>query len=340
MDGNLRPNGPAGAQDMPPTTSSPHEQAFLQAIVDDPGDDAVYLILADWLEEHDDPRRAELLRLHRRLLASCCEPDEHPERDAQQARLVQLLAEGVQPCVPRRSVDLGGGVAMVFAWLPPGTFLMGSPVGEEERDESETQHRVTLSRGFYLGVSPVTQGQWQAVMGGNPSRVQGEDRPVENVSWDDCQAFCRRLSGPGGQRYRLPSEAEWEYACRAGTTTPFHFGTTLSPELANYNSDITYYPVRRGVNRRQTTPVGSFAANAWGLFDLHGNVWEWCADWYGPYVNDDVKDPQNQGPGEIRVLRGGSWLNAVPRCRSACRAGQAPADRSGIIGCRVVLCLD
>jgi uncharacterized protein (TIGR02996 family) len=271
------------------TPPSSQEQAFLQAIVDDPGDDAVYLILADWLEEHDDPRRAELLRLHRRLLATCCVPDEHPERAEQQARLVQLLAEGVRPCVPRCSVDLGRGVAMVFTWLPPGSFLMGSPPDEEERESDETQHRVTLSRGFWLGVYPVTQAQWVAVMGSNPSTFKGDGHPVEMVSWDDCQEFCRRLSGRDGQRYRLPSEAQWEYACRAGTTTPFHFGATLSTELANYNGNYAYGQGGQGVYRGQTTPVGSFPSNAWGLDDMHGNVWQWCQDGYGRYTKSNKK---------------------------------------------------
>jgi uncharacterized protein (TIGR02996 family) len=326
---------------MPLARPSPQEQAFLQAIVDNPGDDAVYLILADWLEEYDDPRRAELLRLHRQLLASCCEPDEHPERTAWQRRLVQLLAEGVRLCVPRRSVDLGSDMQMAFAWLPPGSFLMGSPRGEEGRGVDETQHRVTLSRGFWLGVYPVMQAQWQAVLGSNPSLFQGPDRPVDNVSWEDGQEFCRKLSGRDGRHYRLPTEAEWEYACRAGTTTPFHLGQTISTDQANYNGTYSSYGKgKKGIYRKQTTAVGGFPPNAWGLFDLHGNVWEWCADRYGPYLDGVTKDPQNEPSGRARVLRGGSWRSGPWACRSAGRDRDVPTGRGGNCGCRVVLGLD
>jgi uncharacterized protein (TIGR02996 family) len=322
------------------SSTASQEQAFLQAIVANPGDDAVYLILADWLEEYDDPRRAELLRLHRQLLATCCEPEQHPERAAQQVQLVQLLAEGVRLCVPRRSVDLDSDMQMEFAWLPPGSFLMGSPRGEEGRGVDETQHRVTLSRGFWLGVSPVTQAQWVAMMGSNPSGCQGEGHPVEMVSWDDCQEFCHQLSSRDGQRYQLPSEAQWEYACRAGTTTPFHVGATLSTELANYDGTYTYGKGERGIDRSQTTAVGGFPPNAWGLYDMHGNVWEWCRDWHGPYGSDYIEDPEGSNTGETRVLRGGSWRDDPGHCRAACRSRLAPAYSCGTAGCRVLLCLD
>jgi formylglycine-generating enzyme required for sulfatase activity len=147
---------------------------------------------------------------------------------------------------------------MKFAWSPPGTFLMGSPPDEEDREDDEQQHRVTLTRGFWLGVTPVTQAQWQAVLGSNPSHYQGDDRPVEQVSWNDCRKRCQRLAEGDGRRYRLPTEAGWEYACRASTTTPFHFGATISTDLANYNGKYTYGKGPKGVSRRQTTPVGSF----------------------------------------------------------------------------------
>ena len=170
---------------------------------------------------------------------------------------------------------------------------MGSPANEPERSDDETQHRVTLTKGFYLGVHQVTQAQWQAVMGNNPSHFKGDSNlPVENVSWDDCVAFCEALGKKDGKTYRLPTEAEWEYACRAGTTTPFHFGDTISVNQANYDGNYTYGNGKKGVYRQKTTPVGSFPANAWGLFDMHGNVWEWCADWYGPYPEEELKDPQ------------------------------------------------
>jgi uncharacterized protein (TIGR02996 family) len=193
---------------------------LLLGIVEDPLSEPRYLVLADWLEEHDDPRRAQLLRLHRRLLATCCKPERHPERAGWQARVVELIGQGVTPCVPQKTVVLGKGVEMTFHFIPPGSFLMGSPPHEQERSATEVLHRVTLTRGFWLGTYPVTQAQWLAVMGSNPSKFQGDDRPVEQVSWDDCVALCERL----GEEFRLPTEAQWEYACRAGTTTAYYTG--------------------------------------------------------------------------------------------------------------------
>jgi uncharacterized protein (TIGR02996 family) len=318
----------------------PELRGLLEAIVEAGSDDTPRRILADWLDDHDEPQRAELLRLHLALLATCCDPDAHPERVEQQARLVQLLAAGVRPCVPWRTVTLARSVALMFAWVPPGSFLMGSPANEEDRSDDETQHRVTLTRGFYLGIHPVSQAQWQTVMGSNLSHFQGADRPVERVSWDDCQDFCARFGQATGKRYRLPSEAEWEYACRAGSSTPFSFGETISTEQANYDGNYTYGQGPEGVYRKKTTPVGSFAPNAWGLFDMHGNVLEWCHDWYGPYPPGDIKDPKGGNSGDARVLRGGSWNDIPVRCRSAVRHRCAPGGRLDVIGCRVVLCLD
>jgi formylglycine-generating enzyme required for sulfatase activity len=241
-------------------------------------------------------------------------------------------------------VRLGNGIEMNFAWCPPGTFLMGSPKDEEGREDyqgaDETQHWVTLTKGFWLGVTPVTRAQWRAVMRRNRSSVKDGDRPVENVSWDDCQAFCRKLGERTGEAFRLPTEAEWEYACRAGTTTPFHFGATLSTEQANFDGNYAYGNGKKGVYRGQTTPVGSFPANAWGLRDLHGNVWEWCADWYGPYPKAESRDPKGSSNGDARVLRGGALGFQPWRCRSAFRFRFAPDCRFGPFGCRVVLCLD
>jgi formylglycine-generating enzyme required for sulfatase activity len=273
------------------------------------------------------------------------------------------------------TMPLGGGLAMKFAWCPPGTFRMGSPDNEEKRYDDEIQHRVTLTQGFYLGVDEVTQAQWKAVMGRNPSNFKGKDDeeekklPMENVRWFDCVEFCIKLSQrqgrkpcyrltnverdddgsikkadveivAGGTGYRLPTEAEWEYACRAGTTTPFHFGETISTDQANYDGNSTYGKGKKGEYRKKTTPVGSFPANDWGLFDMHGNVWEWCQDWYGKYPSEDIKDPQDEQKGDARVLRGGSWDDILRGCRSASRYGGAPANRYKFVGCRLVLCLD
>jgi uncharacterized protein (TIGR02996 family) len=313
--------------------------ALLAGIVAEPLEETRWLVLADWLEEHDDPRRAELLRLHRRLLATCCEPDAHRERVQWHERVTQLLAAKIQPCVPREALTLPGGVPLVGSFVPPGAFLMGG-TGE---DEEKPVHRVTLTRGFFMGVSAVTQEQWAAVMGTNPSHFKGPNRPVENVSWEDTRGFCVALSGSTGRRVELLSEAEWEYACRAGTTTEYHCGNALNTDVANYNGNYSWNDSPKGVYRKETTDVGSFPPNPWGLFDLHGNVWEWCADEYGPYTADDRTDPDvkdiNSDDGS-RVLRGGSWGDIPLNCRAAFRSWNAPAYRYNIIGFRVCFRLD
>jgi uncharacterized protein (TIGR02996 family) len=321
---------------------SPEYRGLLDGIVEYGADVAPRLILADWLDEHNRSEEAELLRLHVALLATCCEPDKHPERVGQQARIVELLTAGMRPCLPRQTLTLAKGVDMTFAWIPPGTFLMGSPPEEPERFEEEMLHDVAVTQGFYLGIHAVTQAQWQAVMGNNPSYFKGKKRPVEMVSWDDCQAFCTKLSERDGKRYGLPSEAEWEYACRAGTTTPFHFGETISTDQANYNGNYPYDKGTKGVYRRRTTSAGSFPPNAWGLFDMHGNVWEWCQDEYRSYEDLNTKgvlDTENIDY-SARVLRGGSWNNSAWSCRAAHRNGSAPGDRYDYIGFRVAFRLD
>jgi formylglycine-generating enzyme required for sulfatase activity len=238
------------------------------------------------------------------------------------------------------NLPLGDGVEMQFAWCPPGTFLMGSPKEELERQDNETQHRVTLTQGYWLGIHPVTQAQWRAIMGSNPSSFKGDTLPVETVSWDGCQEFVKKLGQKAGRRFRLPTEAEWEYACRAGTTSPFHFGETISTDQANYDGNYTYGQGKEGIDRKETTPVGSFPANAWGLKDMHGNVSQWCQDWYGPYSSDDIKDPKGSNNGPVRVLRGGSWHDGPSICRSSCRRWSDPGGFFIYYGCRVLLCLD
>jgi sulfatase modifying factor 1 len=202
------------------------------------------------------------------------------------------------------------------------------------RDES--QHEVTLSRGFWLADTACTQALWQAVTGANPSEFQDDVRnPVENVSWRDVQAFLSELNRrvPGLQA-RLPSEAEWEYACRAGTTTPFSFGDNISPEQVNYNGDSPYAGGEKGLNREKTVPVGSLPANPWGLYEMHGNVWEWCADWYGDYPTAPQLDPTGPQTGGSRVLRGGSWSSDGRGARCALRGGFGPDYRGRGIGFR------
>ncbi len=273
----------------------------------------------------------------------------HPKPERRYANAGEFRAALEKPAPPpppvkpqRKAGDVyTNSLGMKFAWIPPGTFLMGSPANEPERSDDETQHGVTLTKGFHLGIHQVTQAQWQAVMGDNPSNFKGESNlPVEIVSWYDCVAFCVALGKKDGKTYRLPTEAEWEYACRAGTTTPFHFGGTISVNQANYDGNYTYANGKKGVYREKTTPVGSFPANAWGLFDMHGNVWEWCADWYGPHQEGELKDPQGFIGGNGRVLRGGCWGNRPWHCRSACRLRGPLGPRSQTISCRVCLCLD
>jgi formylglycine-generating enzyme required for sulfatase activity/tRNA A-37 threonylcarbamoyl transferase component Bud32 len=227
-------------------------------------------------------------------------------------------------------------LGMRFVLIPPGTFLMGSPKEEEGRLDDEIQHKVTLTQGFYMGVHLVTQEQWQEIMGANPSFFKGgKNLPVEEVSWDDCQEFIKKLRKQESKPYRLPTEAEWEYACRAGTTTPFHLGQTISTDQANYDGTRTYGNGKKGAARAKTTPVGSFPPNAWGLYDTHGNVWQFCQDRYGNYPAQEVIDPQGPNTGISRVLRGGSWRNNPVYCRSASRNKFDPGLRNHDFGFRL-----
>ena len=229
------------------------------------------------------------------------------------------------------TLDLGGGVKMELALIPAGEFMMGSPEREKDHDSSEgPQHRVRISQPFYLGKTEVTQAQWTAVMGNNPSNFKGStDLPVEQVSWDDCQEFCRKLSQRVGREIRLPTEAEWEYACRAGTTTAYSFGSDAS-RLGEY----AWYTDNSAV---QTHPVGRKRANRWGLYDMHGNVEEWCADWWvDPYPSGSQQvNPTGPTSGDTRVFRGGNWDNYAFRLRSAYRDGNKPALGFLWVGFRV-----
>ncbi len=229
-------------------------------------------------------------------------------------------------------------IGMTFVQIPAGTFMMGSPSSESGRDNDENQHRVTLTQPFYLQTTEVTQGQWKAIMGSNPSYFDscGNDCPVEQVSWNDCQEFIRKLNQrEGNGTYRLPTEAEWEYACRAGTTTPFNTGNCLSANEANYDGNYPYMGCSRGQYRKKTVSVGSFSPNAWGLYDMHGNVWEWCQDWKGDYPGGSVTDPEGPSSGQYPVIRGGSWSHNAGNCRSADRNISTPDYRSRFNGFRV-----
>jgi formylglycine-generating enzyme required for sulfatase activity len=241
---------------------------------------------------------------------------------------------------------------MKFVLIGPGRFMMGSAPGELGREAYEGPvHEVEIGRRFYLGTFPVTQEQYHKVMGRNPSHfrsVGGCDTrvfPVENVSWEDAVAFCRKLSEmpiekQRGRVYRLPTEAEWEYACRAGGNgLPFHCGRSLVSAQANFDGRHPYGGSGRGDFLQRTCAVGSYPANLWGMYDMHGNVWEWCSDWFDGhfYRSSPKRDPQGPARGEGKVLRGGSWQNHGRLCRSACRDWVSPIYRSVNAGFRVVL---
>ena len=254
--------------------------------------------------------------------------------------LFQLLAP-LHPARAQAPKEITNSIGMKLVLIPKGTFMMGSPESEQGRNENENQHEVTISKDYYLGVYEVTQAQYEKVMGKNPSRFQGAvvgnenaDLPVEQVSWDVAVEFCKKLSDlpeekKAGRVYRLPTEAQWEYACRAGSKTAYSFDDEkgLLPEYGWFN--------RNSSDRTHT--VGLLEPNAWGLYDMHGNVWEWCSDRYGDYPKGAVSDPSGPKEGSIRVLRGGSWRNEAAYCRSANRIGSDPSDRGHNNGFRVAL---
>ena len=232
-----------------------------------------------------------------------------------------------------RVVDLGGGVRLDLVWIPAGEFMMSSPHSEEGRQVAEGQrHRVTFPPGFWLGKYEVTQAQWAQVMGSNPSNVKGAQLPVEQVNWDDCQEFIKALNlklETRNLKASLPTEAQWEYACRAGTTNRFYTGGT--------DADLARAGWFADNSGKTTHAVGRKEANAWGLCDMHGNVWEWCQDWYGPYSREVAPDPAGPETGSDRVVRGGSWGDKADVCRSAYRFSYPPGYRVITIGLRVVL---
>jgi formylglycine-generating enzyme required for sulfatase activity len=238
-------------------------------------------------------------------------------------------------------------ISMEMIFCPPGTFMMGSPSSESGRGGDETQHQVTLTNGFYLGKYEVTQAQYQTVMNGNseglstdPSSFKGSNRPVERASWEDAQIFLSRLNSieqsagrlPNGWKYVLPTEAEWEYACRAGTTTAYSWGNDINSSRANYNWDGG---ANDGNDSKQTVNIGQFSANPWGFFDMHGNVWEWVSDWKANYLSGAQTDPEGPASGSYRVTRGGSWGSGGTRLRSAERSTNTPSNRNTGIGFRV-----
>lgn len=231
-------------------------------------------------------------------------------------------------------------------WIPAGSFMMGSPADEEDRGNDEVPHEITLTHGFWLADTACTQAVWKAVTGENPSKFKNEEDsrvelPVENASFDDVQAYLSQLNVHVGKQatFSLPTEAQWEYACRAGTNTPFSFGKTISTDQANFDGNNSYagaYMGEYGKYRQSTVSVKSLRCNAWGLYQMHGNVWEWCSDWYAEYSRDDDTDPVGPDSGSNRVLRGGSWINSARDVRSACRLGIDPGIHEGVLGFRLL----
>ena len=252
-----------------------------------------------------------------------------------------------------RMVKTVDGIEYAFRWCPAGSFTMG------DEECYETPHSVTLTKGFWMLETEVTQAMWESVMGENPSwfstegigseEVSGQDTlrfPVEEVSWDDCQSFCRKLSDKLGLTVSLPAEAQWEYACRAGTTTAYSFGSNESDlwRYGNYcdasnTNDFNWQDKAHNDGHDRTAPVASYAPNAWGLYDMHGNVWEWCQDWYDEdyYAESPASDPTGPNSGSLRVDRGGSWSSLAECCRSAFRDYCEPGARSNNLGFRIVL---
>jgi formylglycine-generating enzyme required for sulfatase activity/serine/threonine protein kinase len=282
-------------------------------------------------------------------------PAQAPSSAARARELQQAWARSLGRQAEEK-VDLGGGVALDLVLIPPGAFVMGSPADEKEHSRGEAAHPVTITKPFYMGKFPVTQEQYAQITGGNPSwfskggggkaAVAGLDTrpfPVEQVSWADATAFCAKLAEWTGRKARLPSEAEWEYACRAGTTTPFHFGPACNGTQANGNGNFPYGTAQKGPYLERASPVGAYPPNAWGLFDMHGNVWQWCRDWYEYDLADlGAVDPvrAERGSQAARVLRGGSWYDQPGSGRAAYRGGFAPAGRRNDTGFRVVFPLE
>jgi formylglycine-generating enzyme required for sulfatase activity len=236
-------------------------------------------------------------------------------------------------------------------WIPPGAFTQGSPTNEFFHVIDEVQHPVTITHGFWIGRHEVTQSEFTEIIGTNPSAFLGANLPVDSITWSDATNYCARRTEhertagrlPPGYVYRLPTEAEWEYACRAGTSSAFHYGAALVTGLANfyglqeYVSSVGPIQNSNGVNLARPTPIESYTPNAWGIYDLHGNAWEWCRDWFGDYPTNAVNDPLGPNMGTYKILRGGSWLSDGSGCRTALRSGRFPGVGDTYVGMRVVL---
>jgi formylglycine-generating enzyme required for sulfatase activity len=246
-----------------------------------------------------------------------------PFTEAKAKEVQKAVAKSLQKEVEEKE-DLGKGVKLEMVLIPAGKFMMGSPASEVDRVDNETQHEVTLTKPFYMGKYEVTQEQWEAVMGNNPSVTKGELLPVTNVFWDDCQDFIKKLNAKTGSGYRLPTEAEWEYACRAGTTTAYFFGDAITTKQANSRE--------RGAGQViKLTTVGCYKPNAFGIYDMHGSVWEWCEDKFGNYPAEALTNPKGPSTGDGHIMRGGSFVFNVSMARSSNRV-ILPPTRLHVIG--------
>jgi len=271
------------------------------------------------------------------LLAGCGDDElkkkvQELEDELEQVKKGKDDAQGNDVAPSKKKAFTIPDLELEMLWCKPGIFTMGSPLSEADRSDDETQHAVTLTKGFWLGKHEVTQAQWQSIMGSNPSKFKGANLPVEKVSWDDVASFCAKLTErerkagrlPEGYAYQLPTEAQWEYACRAGTRTAYSFGAAITAKQANHDNDVG-----------QTTAVGSYPANAWGFHDMHGNVYEWCRDWYDDYPDGSVRNPMGPAAGSVRGFRGGSWLFRARDARSATRFRNVPVYRFDNLGFRL-----
>ncbi|MFO0880206.1 MAG: SUMF1/EgtB/PvdO family nonheme iron enzyme [Gemmataceae bacterium] len=301
--------------------------SLLEALHHDPGDQTAWLALADCLEEQGEPLRSELMRRQFELQTQARLSREIRTRKAAQTRVQELLAQGVVPCMPHRRFDVGRDTLLEVVLIPAGSFFMGAHRNEPQSFSDEhPRHRVQISRPFYLGIYPVTQAQWYAVTRRRPARFKGANRPVEQVTTGDAERFLTRLSERIGRQARLPTEAEWEYACRAGTSTPFSSGADKEAmERVGWGQF------------EETMPVGLKQPNGWGLYDMHGNVWEWCSDRFRAYTSEPQVDPILVPEDDFRVARGGSYSNPPFVCRSACRISFSGRGRNDFSGCRVAI---
>jgi len=328
-----------------------NEDAFLASLREDPGDELTWQALADFLDDSGQPDRAELLRLTRRML-----PTPPSERGDVPRRHEELLRAGVRPVVVERTNSIG----MRFALVPAGRSLMGSPAEEGERSQNEQLREEEITRPYWLGVYPVTQNQWRAVMDNSPSyfraggdgdewvkEVDTDDFPVEQTSWDDAQQFLKGLAAlapeKGGWQYRLPTEAEWEHACRGGADGKYPFclarpSLSLSSAQANFDGTEPYAGADEGPSLGRTCKVGSYQANPFGLYDMHGNVFEWCLDaYFQPQIPTGPQVPVQLRGERLRVCRGGCWHGAGHECRSATRRQASQGTRNFNLGFRVAL---